>query len=237
MTESTPAVRHEVAFLLRRFAATTVFERRTAVRGIATAARRSPSGSAEQEAIAHALVCAAQDADVRVRLGAVRGLARLTPQPAAATVAPLILDDDYTVREAAVRTLVELDSSHAVPMLVAASRDARVPVRCAALIGLRKIREVDTSVLEALVAGLSDPDPSVQGAAMASLRTLARRSAHLAATITELGRQGLTADSSYRREISLELLRRLAVPGHRERCRSALRDPAPNVRRRAERSR
>ncbi|BCJ41308.1 hypothetical protein GCM10010168_89320 [Actinoplanes ianthinogenes] len=227
-------IRHEVADLLRRFASATPPERCRAIRGIGTVARRSPPGSAEQEATVHALVLAAQDADVRLRRGAVRGLAHVSRRTTFATVAAMIADDDYVVREAAVRAVLRLDSGRAVRALVAASHDARAPVRCAALIGLRSASIIDEDVWAALVAGLADADPSVQGAAMASLRALSRRAPELAATVDELARQGLNAESPCRREISLELLRQLGAPGHRERCRAALSDADPGVRRRAE---
>jgi hypothetical protein len=66
-----------------------------------------------------------------------------------------------------------------------------LPVRCAALIGLRPVHAVDTDVLNVRETGLADADASVQGAAMASLRALATRTPQLAAAVTELALHGL----------------------------------------------
>jgi hypothetical protein len=65
-----------------------------------------------------------------------------------------------------------------------------LPVRCAALIGLRPVHAVDTDVLDVRETGLADADASVQGAAMAK-RALAMRTPQLAAAVTELALHGL----------------------------------------------
>ena len=183
-----------------------------------------------------ALTAAVADPDPTVRLRAIRGLARLPASRAFEAVAQAVTDDAYVTREAAVRTLVHLDPDQGAQVLIAASGDPRAAVRCAALIGLRTVRVVDQAALDALVTGLTDRDASVQGAAMASLRRLATRNRQLAATVTELALDGLRAHSAQQREISIELLRQLQVPGHRQRCQEALNDPDPSVRQRAERS-
>jgi HEAT repeat protein len=144
-------------------------------------------------------------------------------------------DDDYATREAAVRTLVRLDPDRAVLEIIAVLHDKRASVRCAALVGLRAVPNIDSGVLAALAAGLPDQDPSVQAAAMASLRALATRTPQLRAAVTALADHGLHSDSPQSREICIELLRQLRVPGHRQRCLIALSDPDPRVRQRAER--
>ncbi|WP_218579480.1 HEAT repeat domain-containing protein [Phytohabitans houttuyneae] len=71
---------------------------------------------------------------------------------------------------------------------------------------------------------------------MSTLRAVAARSPQLAAAVIALARRGLTDTSPQRREISIELLRQLGEPGHRERCLAALQDRHPAVRQRAARS-
>lgn len=196
-------------------------------------ARRTRPANVDHDAIASALVRAADDADPKVRLRAVRGLCALPASLSALVVATALRDEDYAVREAAARTLVCLDSEHAVRALVAAARDSRTPVRCSALTGLRAIPVMDDSILQVLALSLADMSPSVQGAAMSTLRAVAARSPQLAAVVTDLARHGLTDASPQRREISIELLRQLGEPGHYERCLVALKDPHPVVRQRA----
>ena len=235
MAGSADLIRHEVADLLKRAAATARWERRAAITGLGTLVGRWPPGTAEHEAIAAALVRAVGDPDPKVRVRAIRGLGRLPKPLAFPAVARAMTDDDYATREAAVRILVLLDPDRAVPEIVAILHDKRASVRSAALVGLRALPNIDSGVLAALAAGLPDLDPSVQGAAMASLRALATRSPQLRAAVTELADYGLHCDSPQRREISIELLRQLQVPGHRQRCLIALSDPDPRVRQRAER--
>ena len=236
MAESAGVIRHEVADLLRRSAPTAHAERRAAITGLGTIAGRPQAGGAEHEAVVAALTTAVEDPDPRVRLRAIRGLARLPTSRAFEAVAHAVTDDAYVTREAAVRTLVHLDPDEGAQVLIAASGDTRAAVRCAALIGLRTVRVIDQGVLDALVTGLTDMDASVQGTAMASLRRLATRNRQLAAAVTESALQGLRADSPQQREISIELLRQLQVPGHRQRCQAALNDPDATMRQRAERS-
>jgi HEAT repeat protein len=228
-------IRHEVADVLRRAAATAQCERRAAITGLGTLVGRWPPGTAEHEAVAAALVRAISDPDPKVRVRAIRGLGRLPTPLGFLAVARAMTDDDYATREAAVRTLVLLDPDRAVPEIVAVLHDERAPVRCSALVGLRAVPNIDSGMLAALAAGLPDQDPSVQGAAMASLRALATRSPQLREAVTALADRGLHADSPQSREISIELLRQLGVPGHRQRCLLALSDPDPRVRQRAER--
>lgn len=235
MASPSGTMRHELAALLRLSASAVASERRAAITGLGTVVRRPLLGSVERDAIMDAITQAAGDPDPKVRLRAVRGLGRLPASRAYAVVSRLLTDDDYTTREAAVRTLIRVDSDRGAQALIAAARDARAPVRSAVLIGLRAVRTVHKGVLDALVAGLADAEPSVQGAAMASLRALASRDPQLASLVTDLALQGLDDDSPPRREISIELLRQLKVPGHRQRCLAALSDPDPRVRHRARR--
>jgi HEAT repeat protein len=235
MTGATDLIGHEVAGLLRRADASAQADRRSALRGLGTLADRRPPGPAEHEAIAAALVRAARDPDPSVRVQSLRGLGRLPASRAFAVAAEALADDNYAAREAAVRTLFLLDSDRAVAELVAAMREGRAPVRSAALAGLRLAPNIDTVVLDALVTGLTDSDASVQGAAMRSLTVLAARTLQVAATVTALANEGLNSDSPQRREISIERLRQLREPGHRQRCLVALSDPDLVVRRRAQR--
>jgi hypothetical protein len=224
-------VAHEVVDLLRRSASGVPAERVAAITGLGTVAGRLPPETDLRAATVAALHGALGDAEPRVRLRAIRGLRRL-PNTVEA-IAGAVTDDDYATREAAVRALVDRD--RAAPILRAAATDQRAGVRCAALIGLRALPVVDTAILDALATALADHQPSVQGAAMASLRALARRGPQLTATVTEIALAGLASESPQRREISIELLRQLQVPGHRQRCEAALADPDPSVRQRAER--
>jgi HEAT repeat protein len=230
------ALRHEVADLLRRSTSSVDAERRAAITGLGTMARRTRLGGVDHDAIAAVLVRAADDLSPKIRLRAIRGLGALPTSLSAPVVTTTLTDEDYAVREAAARTLVYLDSDRAVPALVAAARDSRAPVRCSALTGLRAVPVVNDSILQVLAHSLADMSPSVQGAAMSTFRAIAARSSQLAEAVTELARRGLTDASPQRREISLELLRQLGEPGHRERCLAALKDPHSVVRQRAERS-
>jgi HEAT repeat protein len=227
---------HEVADLLRRSASSVEAERRAAITGLGTMARRSRPRGAEHDAIASALVRAADDTAPKVRIRAVRGLCALSSSLSVPVLTISITDEDYAVREAAVRALVHAESDRAVSALVAAARDGRALVRRSALTGLRAVRVIDDPILQVLTECLADRNSSVQGAAMSTLRVVATRSSQLAKAVDELARHGLSDTNPRRREISIELLRQLGVPGHRERCLAALNDPDPVVRQRAERS-
>ncbi|MFC6022130.1 HEAT repeat domain-containing protein [Plantactinospora solaniradicis] len=227
---------HEVADLLRRSTSSVEAERRAAITGLGTMVRRFRPRGAEHEMIASALVRAADDTVPKVRIRAVRGLCALPSSLSVPVLTISITDEDYAVREAAVRALVQVEPDRAVSALVAAARDGRASVRCSALTGLRAIRVIDDSTLQVLTECLADRNSSVQGAAMSTLRVVATRSSQLAKAVNELARHGLSDTSPRRREISIELLRQLGAPGHRERCLAALTDPDPVVRQRAERS-
>ncbi|MBE1492724.1 HEAT repeat domain-containing protein [Plantactinospora soyae] len=227
---------HEVADLLRRSTSSVEAERRAAITGLGTMARRFRPRDVEHDAIASALVRAADDTAPKVRIRAVRGLGALSSSLSVPVLTISITDEGYAVREAAVRALVCVDSDRAVSALVAAADDDRAVVRCSALTGLRAIRVIDDSILQVLTQCLADTNSSVQGAAMSTLRVVATRSSQLARAVHELARHGLSDTSPRRREISIELLRQLGVPGHHERCIAALNDPDPVVRQRAERS-
>jgi hypothetical protein len=89
------------------------------------------------------------------------------------------------------------------------------------------------NVWDTLSWALNDEDPSVQGAAMGGLLRLAARNPGLREDLTTLALEGYHAASSPRRNISIELLRQLRTPGHRERCLAAIDDPDSRVRQRA----
>ncbi|GIJ43736.1 hypothetical protein Val02_06220 [Virgisporangium aliadipatigenens] len=236
MNEPGEALRHEVMDLLRRSSSADEAERRAAITGLGTVAGRQLPASVEHDTIASTLVHAARDTSPRVRIRAIRGLGALPASRSASVVMAAVTDDDYAVREAAIRTLISLDADNAAAALVSVARDHTDPVRCSALTGLRAAHTVDDSILRTLVHGLADPNASVQGAAMATLRALASRSPRMTEVVVDLARRGLTDPSPQRREISIELLRQLGEPGHRERCLAALDDPEPAVRQRAERT-
>ncbi len=211
-------------------------ERRAAVTGLGTIASRPFLTPEQAEDIAAAVIAAANDTDPTVRARAVRGLGRLPAARVTATLTMLVSDDHHATREAAVRTLVRLDPTAAAPALVSAAAHQDYSVRVAALTGLRWLPTLDETVWVVLIAALSDEHPGIQGTAMTGLLSLAARSAQMSPAVIRLARDGLGSSSPPRREISLELLHRLGVPGHRDRCLAALTDVHPRVRQRAARS-
>lgn len=116
------------------------------------------------------LVARLGDADVSVRLLAVRALGQIAGDHEGATALGLALrDEDAAVRAAACRSLGQLGAAEAVPELLAASRDVSASVRAAAVqalvgldnpIALARLREVvladgAPAVVIQAIAGLS----------------------------------------------------------------------------------
>ncbi|MEU8001033.1 HEAT repeat domain-containing protein [Catellatospora sp. NPDC049111] len=223
---------HQVTQLLMQARHTDPPARRAAVTGLGTLAARPTLDPVQVEAIAEAVITAAHDTDPTVRTRAARGLGRLPAARGSEALAALVIDGDHATREAAVRALAQLDPVTAQSVLVSAARHQDAAVRVAALTGLRRLPASGRSVA-VLVAALSDDHHGVQGTAMAGLLAFTARDPRLASTVTGMAREGLGSDRPPLREICLELLYRLGVPGHRDRCLAALTDPHPRVRWRA----
>jgi HEAT repeat protein len=200
---------------------------------LGTVGSRQSAGSPAYEAIVDVLLRALTDPEPLVGVRALRGLGRMAAPRALEAVAAMLSHPRHVTREAAVRALFQIDADRTVDLLIDVLHDADAQVRAAAAVGLSAVRSVGSRVLDALTAALADPDALARGAAMGSLVKLAGRDPDVAGAVVAIAGDGLRGNNAERREISLELLRQLKVPGHRERCLEALTDQAPVVRARA----
>jgi HEAT repeat protein len=224
----------EVTYLLRLARSGVATERLGAIKGLSTIGNRHLAGGQTYETIVDALLAALTDPVPLVGARAMRGLSRMAALRAFDAVADRLTHPDYITRESATKALFHIDADRAAERLIDVLSNEHEPVRTAAAAGLSAVRVVNPRVLDTLAVTLTDPSATVRGAAMGSLRKLAGRTPDIAAIVLTIARNGLGGGANaYRREISLELLRQLKVPGDRERCLAALSDPAPVVRGRA----
>jgi HEAT repeat protein len=207
------------------------------VSGLRRYARRSGAQSTPGQVVA-ALLAAAGDPVVKVRLRAVSALAYLPVEVGFPVAAAALEDDIRAVREAAGRAMLALDTARAGVWLAELCQDQdhvrRPQTRAAALTAIRMLPEIETQVWSALLDCLGDRNGVVRSAALSTARALATRPYHWHALVCQTALDGIASEDPYRREISLALARQVNAPGYQDRCRERRGDPDPMVSARAQ---
>lgn len=236
-TAGLESVRHEVAHPLRCVSLPDSAIRASAVAGLRRCARRSGAQSTPGQ-VAAALLAAADDPVVEVRVRAVAALAYLPVEVGFPAAVAAMEDDHHTVREAAGRAMIALDTDRAGFRLAELCQDQdhvpRPQTRAAALTAFRMLPEIETQVWSALLECLGDHEGVVRSAALSTARALATRPEHWHALVCQTALDGIASQNPYRREISLALARQVNAPGYQDRCRERLDDPDPMVSARAQ---
>jgi HEAT repeat protein len=198
-----PVVRELAAWWLRRRPfgfGRVMFETRTVLAGDADPVRRSLAAAAIGEfmdwhGVAHLATALRTDADARVRVAAVHGLARINSPQGLPALIEALSDPDTSVIDAALRsvTRVTFFTDHAAVLPLLGHAEGSVRRRAATVIGTFQVGSA-IAPLSAMLIG--DTDPMVRQAAawaLGRLGTTEARTALTGAERTETSRRVLDA--------------------------------------------